>query len=108
MVNSLLSASSKDLLRWTHIPTQTMARTMMIMKNTAAMATTTYSQMEVGSCVREVSTVGSVGEGILVVGLEEVGTLVGERGGGGEEEEEGRGREVEVVRRTGAEVEGKV
>lgn len=55
-----------------------MARTTMIMKNTAAMATTTYSQMEVGSWLvgREVATVGSVGEGALderLVGEEEEG-----------------------------------
>jgi hypothetical protein len=58
---------SNTLLRRTHIPAHTMARTTMIMKNTAAMATTTYSQTEEGSWLvgREVATVGSVGEGAL-------------------------------------------
>ena len=56
-----------------HIPTNTMASIMMIMKNTAATATTTYSQMEVGSSVAEESG-GSVmiGEdgGAVVRGVE--------------------------------------
>ena len=95
MVNSPATGPSNALLRMTHIPTHTIARTTMIIKNTAAMATTTYSHMEEGSWVL-VATVGSVGEGILEEGLEEDGGLVGVMMGG--EEEEG-----EALRRTGVE-----
>ena len=97
-----------------------MASTTMIMKNTAATATTTYSHREVASSLVAavvVLTLGSVGDGIEsesvggVVGVseggeEEEGRGGEEEGGRGGEEEEGRGGEV--VETSGVEEEGRI
>ena len=81
-----------------------MASTTMIMKNTAATATTTYSHREVASSLVAavvVLTLGSVGDGVESEG---VGGVVGvsegveEEEGRGGEEEEGRGGEEEEGR----------
>ena len=65
-----------------------MASMTIIIKNTAATATTTYNHIEVGSCpvVAVVSTIGPLGEGKVTSGGE--GVCVGVRGGGVEEEGE--------------------
>ena len=97
--------SSIPLFLQTHIPTHTMASTTMIMKNTAATATTTYSHREVASSLVEavvVLTLGSVGDGVE---SECVGGVVEEEGRGGEEEE---GRGGDVVETSGVEEEGRI
>ena len=97
-----------------------MASTTMIMKKTAATATTTYSHREVASSLVAavvVLTLGSVGDGIEsegvggVVGVSEGGEE--EEGRGGEEEEgrggeEEEGRGGEVVETSGVEEEGRI